>query len=367
MTNESSSQADKTSKNHRDQGRGFEADSQSQAEPLTRRARIFSPETIEGVSEIPEAITAGERLPHVSEYASIKLETLPVRGIRSLAITVATLFVVLLGWDVLDTYHRLAEMHSAAGAAFLVLIALVAGSGVRLWWRVRQNNDSWKGFERIRQLASRLRGLSDKGSAKELLDRLKLYNRRKPQAVYLKNCLDQLPDYSNDREVVEHLDRGFLQPLDNEALSRVSKYSLQTGLAVAASPWASLDMALSLWRNLKLIDDVAQVYGVRPSLVNRLKLIKRVLHHLAFVGTSEIVIDQMSELGMISAGGMASARAAQGIGASIYTARIGMAAMHASRPFEFLDDQRPKTKALLLPIVRQLASLNSHNNKTEKP
>tara|TARA_B100000446_G_scaffold54908_2_gene51147 strand:+ start:39953 stop:41050 length:1098 start_codon:yes stop_codon:yes gene_type:complete len=365
MTNESSSQADKTSNAQRGRGRGFEADSQSQAKPQSRRARVFSPEAVDGIEETPETITAGERLPHVSEYSSIKLETLPVKGVKSLAVTVAILFVVLVGWDFLNTYRSLVEVHAVAGVAFLVLIALAAGSGVRLWWRFRHDKDSWRGLEGIRQLASRLRGLNDKGNAKELLDRIKLYNRDKPQALYLKTCLDQLPDYSNDREVVEHLDRGFLQPLDNEALSRVSKYSLQTGLAVAASPWASLDMALSLWRNLKLIDDVAQVYGVRPSLVNRLKLIKRVLHHLAFVGTTEIVIDQMSELGMISAGGMASARAAQGIGASIYTARIGLAAMNASRPFEFLDDQRPKTKALLLPIVRQLASLNAQNNKTE--
>lgn len=367
MTSDNSSSDDQPLENQRGSGREFDAGGQAQTETKTRRARIFSPESIDGLEEAPETITAGERLPHVSEYSNIQLETLPVKGVRSLAVTVGVLFVVVLGWDFLDTYRSIAQLHSAAGLAFLGLIGLMAGCGVRLWWRYRQDSDNWRGLERVRQLALRLRGVNDKGNAKELVDRIKLYSRDKPHALYLKACLDQLPDYSNDREVIEHLDRGFLQPLDSEVLNRISKYSLQTGLAVAASPWASLDMVLSLWRNMKLVDDVGQVYGMRPSWVNRLKLIKRVLHHLAFVGTTEIVIDQMSELGVMSAGGLASARAAQGIGASIYTARIGLAAMNVCRPFEFIEDQRPKTKTLLLPIVRQLVSLNSHSKTSGKP
>src|SRR5690554_7520572 len=81
-----------------------------------------------------------------------------------------------------------------------------------------------------------------------------------------------MPDYSNDKEVIQHIDTTFLKPLDEEATRRISTYCVQTGVGVAISPWASLDMLLSLWRSIKMIDDIAQVYGVRPSLPNRLRL-----------------------------------------------------------------------------------------------
>jgi len=173
-------------------------------------------------------------------------------------------------------------------------------------------------------------------------------------------CLEQLPDYSNDREVVEHIERVFLQPLDKEALRRVSNYSLQTGTTVAVSPWASLDMLLSLWRSIKMIDDIAQVYGMRPSMVNRYKLLKLVIHQLVFVAVSEVVIDQvMEEFGSSTLTGMAGARLGQGLGAGIYTAKIGVAAMKVCRPMVFSKDKQPTIRSIIAELIlRMKATVN---------
>jgi putative membrane protein len=160
--------------------------------------------------------------------------------------------------------------------------------------------------------------------------------------------------------VIDHIDRVFLQPLDKEALRRISNFSLQTGAAVAVSPWAALDMLLSLWRSIKMIDDVAQVYGMRPSLANRYKLLKLVIHQLAFVGVSEIVIDQvMDEFGSSTLTGIASARLGQGLGAGIYTARIGIAAMSVSRPIVFSKENRPKAKSVIKPMIENMKAMMS--------
>jgi len=125
---------------------------------------------------------------------------------------------------------------------------------------------------------------------------------------------------------------------------------------VAISPWASLDMLLSLWRSVKMIDEVAQVYGMRPSVMNRYKLLKQVIHQLAFVAASEMVIDQlMEEFGSSTLTGIASARLGQGLGAGIYTARIGISAMKVSRPIIFSKDSQPKTKSVVAPMLARLA------------
>jgi putative membrane protein len=107
-----------------------------------------------------------------------------------------------------------------------------------------------------------------------------------------------------------------------------------------------------------MIDDIAQVYGMRPSLSNRLKLLKLVIHQLAFIGMSEIVIDQvMEEFGSTTLSGMASARLGQGLGAGIYTARIGIAAMKVSRPIAFSKERQPKTKSVIVPMLENLKAI----------
>ncbi|MGH1372121.1 MAG: TIGR01620 family protein [Cellvibrionaceae bacterium] len=355
------SRDDESESNKRSAGKRFDAEPYvmsseqgAEFEPSERRATMFAPDENDTLEEPPEAITAGERLPHVSEYSGIRLEALPVKGIKRLFYSVATLFAVLLAWDLADVYRGLSEMQPVLGYGFLVFVASVVGFGGVTFWRYRYDRDNLRALESIQRHAQRLRGVNDKGEAKKLIAELVSFSTDKPQALYLANCLKQLPDYSNDREVIAHLERSFLNPLDQEAIRRISKHSVTTGVSIAVSPWASLDMLLSLWRNVKMVEDVAQVYGVRPSLVSRLRLLKMVLHHMAMAGVSEVLIDQAGQVAAVGVSTVIGARATQGIAASIYTARIGIATMSVSRPFLFIEEDRPKVSALMKPIVHQV-------------
>jgi len=321
-----------------------------------RQAKTFIPEQEDALNEVPEAITAGESLPHVSEYSGISLEALPLKGLRSFLYGCASLLMVFMAWEVLAVFNSALDVHWTLASAFLALVVLVTGLGFRLLWRYMGDRENLEALESIQKQASRLSDIDDFGRAKEFINELKAFYTDKPQGVYFQKCIEQLPDYSNDREVIEHIDRVFLQPLDKEALRRVSNFSLQTSAAVAISPWASLDMLLSLWRSVKMIDEVAQVYGMRPSVMNRYKLLKQVIHQLAFVAASEMVIDQlMEEFGSSTLTGIASARLGQGLGAGIYTARIGISAMKVSRPIIFSKDSQPKTKSVVAPMLARLA------------
>lgn len=329
-----------------------------------RQAQTFVPDQAERLNEVPEAITAGERLPHISEYSGIRLEAIPVKGLKSFLCGAGLFLMIIVGWEVFSVFKSALETHWLIASGFILLLVIVGGLGFRVLQNYLCDKENLGALEDIQIQARRLSELHDVGNAKAFVDELKVFYADKPQAVYLQRCIEKLPDYSNDREVIDHIDRVFLQPLDKEALRRISNFSLQTGAAVAISPWASLDMLLSLWRSIKMIDDVAQVYGMRPSLVNRYKLLKLVVHQLAFVGVSEIVIDQvMDELGSSTLTGMASARLGQGLGAGIYTAKIGIAAMKVSRPIEFSKDNQPKAKSIIKPMIENMKAMFNGSGK----
>lgn len=323
-----------------------------------RKSKTFIPGEAETLNEVPESITAGERLPHVSEYSGIKLEALPFKGMKSFIYSVAALLLILLAWEVFSTINSLLEVHWLLASAFAGFVTIVMFMALRVVWDFFRGRESVEALEALQKKSQHLSNVNDLGSAKQLISEFNVFYLNKPQNLYFQRCLDQLPDYSNDREVVEHIERVFFRELDKEALRRVSNYSLQTATAVAVSPWASLDMLFSLWRSIKMIDDVAQVYGMRPSMFNRYKLLKLVMHQLVFVAASEVVIDQViEEFGSSTLASMAGARLGQGLGAGIYTARIGVAAMQVCRPIAFSSESKPKVKVLFMLMANKLRAM----------
>lgn len=323
-----------------------------------RKTKTFIPSEAEVLNEVPESITEGERLPHVSEYSGIRLEVLPIKGLKTFIYSVGTLLLILLTWEVFSVIQSLLTVHWLLASGFAGFIFIVVLMAVRVLWGFLHDRESLEALESIQKMSQHLSEVNDLGRAKQLIKELQVFYADKPQKVSFQRCIEQLPDYSNDREVVEYVERIFLRPLDKEALRRISNYSLQTGTAVAVSPWASLDMLLSLWRSIKMIDDIAQVYGMRPSMFNRYKLLKLVVHQLVFVAASEVVIDQViEEFGSSTLASMAGARLGQGLGAGIYTARIGVAAMKVCRPIAFTSESKPKLKGLLALIANRLKGM----------
>ncbi|WP_430538331.1 TIGR01620 family protein [Escherichia coli] len=146
----------------------------------------------------------------------------------------------------------------------------------------------------------------------------------------------------NDREVVS-LYAHLVQPvLDAQARREISRSAAESTLMIAVSPLALVDMAFIAWRNLRLINRIATLYGIELGYYSRLRLFKLVLLNIAFAGASELVrevgMDWMSQ----DLAARLSTRAAQGIGAGLLTARLGIKAMELCRPLPWLDDDKPR-------------------------
>ncbi len=151
-----------------------------------------------------------------------------------------------------------------------------------------------------------------------------------------------LHETQNDREVVELYARLVQPVLDAQARREISNSAAESALMIAVSPLALVDMAFIAWRNLRLVNRIAVLYGIELGYFSRLRLFRLVLLNIAFAGASELVrevgMDWMSQ----DLAARLSARAAQGIGAGLLTARLGIKTMELCRPLPWLEGDKPK-------------------------
>jgi len=331
-------------------------DDKSKQNIHSRQAKVFTPEFEKAEEQPPESICGSENEVTSQHYPGIDLQALPIKGLKKLVTTLGVLVLFIMGWQLVDIYQSLSASHWSLSTAFLGLISVIAIFALRTCFSFIADKENMAALADIQQQTTALKANTDKGAAKKVLKKLTKFYAGKPQASLFDNCIAQLPDYNNDRETVNHVEQVFVKPLDDAALVQISKHSVNTGVIVAASPWASVDMLLALWRSMKMVDEVGKIYGMRPSLANRYKLLLKVIKYLAFIGVSEVAISElMHEFGTTSLAGVTGVRLSQGVSAGVYTARIGVAAMHACRPIAFEEYNKPKLKHLISSIVNNIS------------
>jgi len=82
-------------------------------------------------------------------------------------------------------------------------------------------------------------------------------------------------------------------------------------------------MIAVLWRGTKLIEQIGRIYGIGFGYASRIKLYRMLLKQVMFVGSAELVSDLAATALSAELLGKLSGRAAQGVSAGIFTARIG--------------------------------------------
>lgn len=238
-------------------------------------------------------------------------------------------------------------------AALLTGLSVVCGRSV---WRELSGLRQFKKQQYIQQQA---RDISEGESKETAIDFCAKLSARLPcdlaeneQGKWLELDLSAL----NDAEVMKLYSRNVLSQVDQKALTEIAKFSTEAVVLVALSPIAIIDMLIMLWRNLRLVNKIAALYGLKLGYWSRVKLIKQVIINMAYAGASELVTDLGADLLGAELLGKLSARTAQGLGAGMLTARLGIKAMHMCRPIPF-DEQAPKLGQVRQKIVSQVQSL----------
>ena len=165
---------------------------------------------------------------------------------------------------------------------------------------------------------------------------------------------DQLSDSHNNQEVLDLYRHHVLSVQDTKAKQAVTKWSGEAALLVAISPLALVDMLIIIWRNSKMIEAIATIYGVELGYLSRLRLFKMVLTNMIFAAGVEVASDLGTDMLGTEMAGLLSARVAQGVGAGLITARLGFKAMQLCRPVPWLAKEKPRAKDVRMSLIQKL-------------
>ncbi len=162
--------------------------------------------------------------------------------------------------------------------------ALIVGAGVgsvatewRRLWRLRQRAQE-------RDEARTLMHSHGVGKARAFCEGLARQAGLDQSHPALQRWYAAIHETQSDREVVS-LYAHLVQPvLDAQARREISRSAAESTLMIAVSPLALVDMGFIAWRNLRLINRIANLYGIELGYYSRLRLFRLVLINIAFAG-----------------------------------------------------------------------------------
>lgn len=146
-----------------------------------------------------------------------------------------------------------------------------------------------------------------------------------------------------------------LQPLDERAQAIIVRAARDAAIGVSISPIAALDVAITIWRSLRMIRDIAGVYGFRPGAAATLSLARRMFVTAAANAALDIAGTMWGEHLGGRVAGVLSAKLSEGIITAVRTARLGLATIEACRPLPFAEDQRPGLAQLRKQVLAGLS------------
>jgi len=288
-------------------------------------------------------------------------QSLPSSRFSPWLLLVGSLGVFLVLMLLVDAYHFIAQQFNSSlflGSLFFGLIVAIAGAALTLTWRAYKNLRRLRTVSALQKDGRQLMEKDDYGHAMEYINRIVLFYGHRPE---IKARVDRfyltLNDTHHDREVCSLFSRQVMKDIDQQAHRIVIQRSKETALMVMISQIALLDAILTLWRNVRMIRDIAALYGGRPGFLGSIGLITGVLQNLIYADVSEMVAGSVAEILGGSVLSVMSAQVAQGLGSGVLTARLGLHAMQACRPLPFSEEEKPRLTHIRREIMSSMTDV----------
>lgn len=161
-------------------------------------------------------------------------------------------------------------------------------------------------------------------------------------------------DIIDGADMLRLAERELMAPLDQEARRLISSAAQRVSLVTAVSPGAVIDMLFVFAAALRLVRQLARLYGGRPGTLGLIRLMRHVIAHLALTGgmaASDSLIQQMLGHGIAA---KLSARLGEGLLNGLLTARLGLAAVDVTRPLPFAALPRPALSDLAKDLMKRI-------------
>lgn len=342
----------------------FETELKAPVEPVIKPALAFD----EQISERFIPVTTETDKQHEEGEAEAVLNR-ALKPRRSLWGKIVRLGVAVLGISVVA--QGVQWVHEAWIQQDWVALGACTAGGLIILAGVGSVATEWRRLYRLRQRADErdeareLMHSHGLGQGRAFCEKLAAQAGLDNSHPALQRWQASLHETQNDREVVELYARLVQPVLDAQARREISHSAAESALMIAVSPLALVDMAFIAWRNLRLVNRIAVLYGIELGYYSRIRLFRLVLLNMAFAGASELVrevgMDWMSQ----DLAARLSARAAQGIGAGLLTARLGIKTMELCRPLPWLDGDKPKLGDFRGELIGKLKNSMVKSDKTK--
>ena len=163
-------------------------------------------------------------------------------------------------------------------------------------------------------------------------------------------------DIIDGADMIRLAERELMTQLDEQARLLVSSAAQRVSIVTAVSPRALVDVLFVFAASLRLIRQLARLYGGRPGALGMIALLRHVIAHVAITGgmaASDSLIQQVLGHGIAA---KLSQRLGEGVLNGLLTARLGLAANDVTRPLPFTALPRPALADLAKDLLRKRES-----------